>query len=201
MPTNTSSALIVPAADTNAPLPDLRPAKGLLDIPLLPWWGWALIALTLAAAVIGLLLWRRRNRPQPPPPVPPTPAETARARLRTAFALVNTPQPFCTELADAIRAYLDARFQLHATDQTTEELIASLHRQMMISTTQRKWLTGFLGECDLAKFAKARPPMTELLRLQNTALAFVDECEPPPLPDAATQPPPQPESAPTASKA
>ena len=177
-----SSALIVPATPDAAVIPHLRPPKGLLDLAGTPWWLWAVAALLLLAAVIAFIVWRRRNTPPPPEPAPPTPGERVRTRLREALALINTPLPFCTELADAMREYLDAHFQLRSTDQTTEELVAALHRCMMVSTDQRKWIADFLSQCDLAKFAKARPPMTELLRLQNTALGFVQACEPPPLP-------------------
>ena len=178
--TNSASALVVPAS-TNAPAPlalrDIRP-----PIPIANPWFWVAVA---AAAIIAFLLgrwgwrkWRagRESLVQSAPLIPPH--IRARERLQAALRLIQDPTPFCTEVADILRTYLDERFDLHASDRTTEEFLEEMRHNSVLHAHQKAVLGEFLTLCDLAKFARHEPTLKELERLHGTACQLVDETEP-----------------------
>lgn len=176
--TNTTAA-------TNA-LRDIRPP---VEIPSgWEWLWWTLAA--LAAAAAGFLLWRLwRRRKTLVPPAPPVPAHIrARQQLEAALALLAQPYPFCTAVSDTIRVYLEARFDFHAPERTTEEFLHELRGTNRLLADQKRSLGDFLSRCDLVKFAKYEPAEPELRDLHASAVRLVDETEPEPAPLEASSP-------------
>ncbi len=167
-----SAASAVPAPDIR----DIRPPVGIVN----PWvWlGWALLVLALVAA--GVLLWRwwRRKKVVAAlvPPVPPH--VRAKQRLASALALIGQPREFCIAVSDALRVYLEERFQFRAPERTTEEFLLDLKKTDLLLRDQKESLEEFLTRCDLAKFAKYEPRELELRELHVSALRLVEETEP-----------------------
>ncbi len=197
----TNSALIVPAQSpsaTNAAPPAFHDAiKPLIAIPnYLLWFIWIVGILALAAA--GWLLWRywrkRAATIRMAPPVPPH--VRARRMLEHALSLISEPKPFSTAVSDAIRIYLEERFQFHAPDRTTEEFLYELQESRLLTPEQKQSLADFLAGCDLIKFAKYEPMETELRALHASAVRLVNETEPRTVPtniqSSVTAPPPIP---------
>jgi hypothetical protein len=177
-----SSALVLdaPSADTNAvAAADIRDLKPPVDIPTgWEWLWWTLGALVVAAVVAFAIWWwwRRANRPQPPPLIPPH--VRARERLNRALDLIHEPKPFCIEVSDAMRVYLEERFQLHAPERTTEEFLLELQSSDLLNDGQKQRLAEFLSQCDLVKFARAEPIQPELESLHRIASQLVEETDP-----------------------
>jgi hypothetical protein len=193
MATN-APALVLPAppAGTNATAAvDIRDIRPPLRIPTgWEWLGWTLAGAVLAA--LGYWLWKRWRRRQaqalqPAPPVPPH--EIARQRLREALALMDQPKPFCTAVSDALRVYLEQRFNWHAPERTTEEFLEELQASARLSFEQKRSLGEFLLRCDLVKFARYEPVRPELQEVYDVAWRLVQETEPPPPPAGAAVPP------------
>jgi len=197
----TNSTLIVPAqspAATNAAPPAFRDAiKPLISIPnFWLWFFWIVGVLVLAVA--GWFLWRywrkRAATLRMSPPVPPH--VRARRMLDHALSLISEPKPFSTAVSDAIRVYLEERFQFHAPDRTTEEFLYELQESNLLTVEQKQSLADFLASCDLIKFAKYEPMETELRALHASALRLVNETEPRTLPantqSSVAAPPPIP---------
>ena len=210
-----SSALVIPApapVNTNAPAltDDIRKLKPPVDIAD-PWfWVWLILAV-LAAAALGYLAWRWWQRRQAAaanlPPIPPQ--DRARIRLQQALDLLDQPKPFCVAVSDALRHYLEERFNFRAPERTTEEFVAELRATSLLNPEQKKILGEFLTHCDLVKFARHEPGRPELMDLHRAALRLIQETEllapseppplippppvvPPPLPPAPLAPPVQP---------
>jgi len=180
---NTNSAYIVPAqpqAATNAAALTFHDKlKPLIKIPNV--WLWAMsIAAILALCAVAWLLWRYwRKRAALVAAVPPIPPHVrARHALERALALLGDPKAFSIGVSDAIRSYLEERFQFHAPDRTTEEFLIELQGTNLLTTEQKLSLEGFLENCDLIKFAKYEPTETELRTLHAAALKLVNETEP-----------------------
>jgi hypothetical protein len=181
---STSNVLIVPplppavtntvAADEG--LRDIRPPVYIFD-----QWGWVIAAavfFVLLVAVILYLLLRKKPLFQPPLPIVVPPHERARQKLAAALDLLDQPKPFCILVSDAVRLYLEERFELRAPESTTEEFLSDLRAKPVLSTAQKLSLGEFLEQCDLVKFARLQPTPAQLQPLYEAALKLVDETTP-----------------------
>src|SRR5262249_32925344 len=116
LPLSSSSA----SGGTNA----LRDIKPPIEIPS----GWAWVGWLVGLLVLGLLLffawryWQRRRLFVPPVPVIP-PHVRARQKLQDALAFLANPREFCILVSDALRWYLEERFNFRAPERTTEEFL------------------------------------------------------------------------------
>ena len=122
----------------------------------------ALLALALGALLAWLFMrwWQKRDRPEPAPPPPPPPWETAFAELHelergrpSAIAEGRTEQ-WVDAVSDSIRAYLGRRYGFHGLESTTDEIAGQLNLATSLAVAPAE-VIGFLGQCDLVKFAKA----------------------------------------------
>jgi hypothetical protein len=158
---------------------ELRDIKDPVPIP--DPWRWALWGVLLLLAAAGILLWRwlRKSNPVPvPAPRRIPPHEKARKTLLHALDLIDEPRPFCIAVSDALRLYLEERFELRAPERTTEEFLSELQASPVLTLEQKGSLADFLGRCDLVKFARYEPREPELRALYDSALRLISETEP-----------------------
>ena len=192
----TNSALrIPPRAPTNtvATTSDIRPIKPPVAVPdpwtWVFWLAGGLVTLGLLVAILLLLLKKRKRRAF----VPPWPPHArARMKLEAALLLINDPRAFAIAVSDAVRMYLEERFQLRAPERTTEEFLRDLQKTSALTAPQKESLGAFLDQCDLMKFARFEPTEAALRELHESALRLVHETQhdlavttppaPPPLP-------------------
>lgn len=59
---------------------------------------------------------------------------------------------FYTRLSDILRRYIEDRFCLHTSVQTTEEFIEEVYMSEVFDDTQKVMLKKFLSHCDMVKF-------------------------------------------------
>ncbi len=188
-----------------APTNVLRDIKPPVEIPsgwAWVWWAVAVLAFILLAWW-AWRYWQRKKAILPVVPVTP-PHVRARQKLEQALALLGQPREFCILVSDAIRWYLEERFQFRAPERTTEEFLHELQATSLLSTSQKSSLGDFLARCDLVKFARYEPSEAELRDLLASALRLIEETEPkpelpvmpggrqPPAPPASTKPAPEP---------
>ena len=170
----------LPAPGTND---DIHPIKPPIAIPDGWWWVWVILGV-LVVAVLAWLAWRYwKKKAAQAAIVPVVPPHTrARERLAAALALIAEPRPFCIAVSDAVRQYLEERFEFHAPERTTEEFLHELRATMLLTIEQKESLGEFLNVCDMVKFARYEPGRTELQALYDAATRLIDETEPPPAP-------------------
>jgi hypothetical protein len=175
-----SSALLLPPPGPNATAltNDIRGIKAPLPIPSgWDWVWWALAAAALAA--LGVWAWRRwlRKKFEPPPaPVVP-PHVRAKRKLQAALAYLQEPRLFCFHISEALRVYLEERFDLRAPERTTEEFLCELQGSHHLLPDQKQALGEFLQSCDLVKFARHEPNEAGLRGLRESALRLIDETQ------------------------
>ena len=161
------------AATTNDALRDIR---GPVPLPAELLWLWVAVGAALGGLLM-MLIWNKwfRHAPLGPavPPVPPH--QRAKHRLADALALLTQPKPFCTAVSDALRLYLEERFDFRAPERTTEEFLIELQRADQLTDSQKEFLADFLSRCDVVKFAKHEPSEAELCSLHSAALGLVEE--------------------------
>ena len=144
-----------------------------------------LLAIALGALLAWLFMrwWQRRDRPEPAPPPPPPPWETALAELRElelareAALSEGRTDPWVDAVSDSIRAYLGRRFGFHGLESTTDEIAEHLSHAKSLAIEPGD-AVGFLGQCDLVKFAKASLADEASRTLIEDALALVDRTRP-----------------------
>jgi len=138
--------------------------------------------LVVAAGLIGsclaMALWalRRRRLLQV---LPLSPEQAALRELERIAALpVATPQEIArchTHLSDVIRRYLERRFQLPASRQTTPEFLQTMRHAPQLSAEQQELLRDFLQQCDLAKFAPVAPPPEQCHAAAGLARSLIEK--------------------------
>ncbi len=175
-----SGILIPPRAPPNtaASTNDIRPIKPPVFVPN-PWaWVFWTAGILLAIALIAtaLIVWlAKQKRRAIPVPVPPH--IRARQKIDAALLLINDPRAFCIAVSDAVRVYLEERFNLRAPERTTEEFLRDLQKTSVLTAQQKESLASFLEQCDLVKFARYEPPESLLRELHEAALRIVHETQ------------------------
>ena len=176
-----------PASLSNAPgqakapqqddIEDIRPPFFFLHS-----WLWLWIALGIVGAVALLVLvwfWLKPHRLLSPKSA----YELALEKLEKARALLreDNPMPYAVLVSETIRSYLGQRFQAPSTRRTTEEFLRQMEADRDTPLAEhRDLLRDFLQSCDLVKFARYQPTLTELERVQQRATSFVKATKPAP---------------------
>jgi hypothetical protein len=167
----------VDVAQTTATLP---PPRGTLDPEVggRPWWTWVVAGLIAAWLVLGVLLVRRMRR-QRAVRIKITAYDAAIARLH---ALEQRGAPsgddadaWFVELSGIARRYLEARYDIRAPEQTTEEFLQEAGRAAELTPAHRDLLSAFMARCDRVKFANHRPDAEESLATLRAARGFVED--------------------------
>ncbi len=175
-PAAAPAAISAPAPPAGAPAPpetDIRDIRGPKPIPS-PW----TLPLLMAAGALAMIgayaawRWHRRRSLQ----AVKLPFEIALQRLEDARALMrpDNGRAFSIEVSDAVREYIEKRFQLMAAHRTTHEFLHDLLGSSdAVLAEHRTLLEEFLNLCDLAKFAGWHLSMEDMESLHASARAFV----------------------------
>lgn len=179
---------VLPADGTE--VTDIRDIKPLRRAePGRPWLLWLGIALAVLALAAAAWWWRRRRErgdaaPETPavPPYELAIQELERLR-RTDFSNLRELRRYYFAVSAVLRAYIEGRFGLNATDLTTEEILNRLGEPAPIAIrldpVQARRLERFLLATDQVKFAAHLPGPEEIDRTYEQALGFVRATRPP----------------------
>lgn len=166
-------------ADASSQIADIQ---GIHKLPRrIPMWVWIIPGAALLAFIIGLItsrLWKSRETLIPKPP--PIPAHIIAFKALEALknkGLLEKDEcnAFYTELSMILRAYLDGRFNLNATDETTEEIVEALSKSPELNMEQQGILRDFMTQADMVKFAKGHPDRSTMESAFETTTQFVEE--------------------------
>ena len=141
---------------------ELRDIKPLVPLSEpLPWWLWLVAASLLLAA--AAFTWRKLRRRSAAPAVV-SDAEAARLALGAIRGTRPRDQAGAerlqSHLAVVLRRWLEARFEVHATEMTTEELTAEPTLVDLLGEDGRATLVTLLAFADAVRFA-GRPASPE----------------------------------------
>jgi hypothetical protein len=156
-----------------APADDIRDIR----VPAAAANGWIWTALGAGGVGLALAAWsvvravRRRHVP-----LAPQDCELALQRLADMQAIMApaTAREFCRGVSDAVRVYIERRFDVRAANRTTEEFLRGLREPADASLVRhRSLLVELLQQCDLAKFAGVPLTRQNLESLHRSAVEFV----------------------------
>jgi len=166
---------------------DIRDIRGPKAVPSTELW---LVEAGGAAALAGLAYaaWRWYRRVKM---APKTASEIALEKLTQALRLMqpDTAREFSIEVSEIVRTYIEARFNVLASHQTTEEFLHGLVEPSDALLSRHQELLGnFLGHCDLAKFARWVLSVDEMKSMHESARTFILETAKAAAPAAAASP-------------
>ena len=163
---------------TNVITEDIRDIRGPVHIPN-PWL-WIIYAVCGLAAVFFLFrayhAWRNRAPIRVKPP-----HEIALERLQYALTLMTSDRAreFSIVVSDAIRLYIEDRFQMRAARRTTEEFLHDLlSNPSSPLTVHSTSLEDFLRHCDLAKFARWTLSTPDMQSMCESARTLIEQTKP-----------------------
>ena len=146
-----------------------------------PWRELAILSGVLL--LLGLGWWWYRRSQTSTVKVPPTPHEVAYAELHHIRKLpLGTPEErkaFCFAISETLRRYLEGRFEVGATDMTSQEILDATH-PILALTEYRQDLTSFFDRSDGVKFASLPCQDSDIEFLYETALTVVESTTKPP---------------------
>ncbi len=164
----------------------IKPIIGPLKIPIsfremLPW---ILAALVVVLLIIGGIWYYNKRRKSEPvfrlkPKVVLLPHELAlreleKLRVKKLWQAGKVKE-YHSELTEIIRKYIEDRFQVPALEQTSAEILESLHNNSGCPPASLDKLVSFLVLADMVKFAKAQPLPLENEKSLNDGIEFVHD--------------------------
>jgi hypothetical protein len=189
------------AAIQPAAADDIRDIRGPLHIPdPLVWLYYAIGACLALGAAAGAWRWFRRHKALRAKRA----FEIAFEQLERAKALMKPElaDAFSVAVSDAVRTYIEKRFEVRVTRHTTEEFMARIGSEPAGDLTEYSdLLQDFLSHCDLAKFARCVLTIDQMQEMHQSAWEFVDRTRPRPEEKTAEQQTAVPDAVPAASKA
>ena len=171
-----ASALLLGAALAEAE-EDIRDIRGPKAMP----GSWVLPAVLAGAIVVALCayaVWRGQRRHDETPGRSLTLSEQALEQLENTKPLMrpDTAREFGIAASEVIRNYIERRFNVIATQRTTEEFLQTLLQSSNETLARhRSLLAEFLEQCDFVKFAGASLAVTDMESLLQSARGFVLE--------------------------
>ncbi len=147
-----------------------------------PWWViGGIIAIVLVLFALVVLFLKRRQKTSAPLPAP---WETALAELAAARELQHQALLYVERVSEILRRYIESRFAIRSTRQTTREFLAELGQSGGHSPLApfRQELQIWLEQADLAKFARLVPGPDHMAEMERAAAEFVKKTEPSPGP-------------------
>jgi hypothetical protein len=155
---------------------DIRDIRGPKTELTSSWLVPALIAAAILIALGAYMLRRRRRAGAPERKL--TLLEQTLRELEATKTLMSpaTAREFGSAASEVIRNYIEKRFNVVATQRTTEEFLqALLQGSDETLARHRPLLADFLQQCDFVKFAGASLAVADMEALFNSARGFVVE--------------------------
>jgi Domain of unknown function (DUF4381) len=169
-------------ADLAEAAEDIRDIRGPKSVPAASWVLPAVIAGAIIVALCAYAVWRRRHRVTQRRPL--TLSEQTLERLEETKPLMFPPtaREFGIAASEVIRNYIEKRFNVIATQRTTEEFLQTLLQSSNETLARhRPLLAQFLQQCDFVKFAGASLAVTDMESLFQSARGFVLQTAEPPV--------------------
>jgi Domain of unknown function (DUF4381) len=165
---------------------EMRPPSGIEAEPHEWWEDWPTIAMVVGVSLLGIaagagLALKLANRKKEST-AQPRGLSPHRWALQELGRLEASPlasggqfEKYHTELSNLMRRYIEQRFKLQATKQTTPEFLDKMKSAACLTSDQQALLRDFLERCDLVKFAGVTATAEQSQELSAAARRFVQQ--------------------------
>jgi hypothetical protein len=140
----------------------------------------AVCLLVRSAALLYWFLRKKGTKTKTPPPIPPW--EKALLDLADAKSLLSPKRGllYMDRVSQILRSYIESRFAIQSTRQTTREFLQGLTGVGDSSPLQtyKPELKDCLEQADMAKFAHHLPQLSNLERMEVAVTTFIQTTEP-----------------------
>ena len=145
----------------------------------LVWWLGVGLGILCAGGIVSAVIWRSRKGGQDVSGLGVPPHETALQALEALVAedLIKKGdvKQFYQRISNILRHYIESRFCLRATEQTTEEFLTDLTGGDRLSDRHSTLLEAFLTHCDLVKFAEHQPATRDIQKTFDHCRGFITD--------------------------
>lgn len=188
------SNFLFPPVMFEVTMPQANPATDIYDInelftdaeseekTWLSYLKWAWIPLLIIAILVFFLVKRKRN-------VVPVEEKSLRERtLEIIEELLSSKlyeedlKGYYVQLSLALRNFLSENYNTTFNERTTREIMQLLNR-LGVKFDTRKEIEVILGQSDLVKYAKSKPPIADVFIITEKAKTIVEELAPIELPE------------------
>jgi hypothetical protein len=158
--------------------PEIRDIKPTIDLPI-TWWPWVLLGLVIAAAGFILFINGRKIFAQTEKDPFRLPWEKAMQQLRELDAKQYPDsgeyKTFYIQLSLVLRHYLEEQCHIKAPEMTTEEFLSSVKTSAVLREDHKALLKDFLNGCDMVKFARHTPSVSQARSHFDLVVRLIDE--------------------------
>ncbi len=172
----------IPPVDTTASVKDIKaPINTPFSISeLRPYrWYFAGIILLILLIVLAVRFFRKKNKPEEKPEERIPPHEKALKQLDYLKAEKlwqrGAIKEHYTILSDAVRVYIEERYQIDAMESITSEILYKFRKYAYDDSLLLELLEDLLQLSDLVKFAKEDPSPAENETNLNKAYIFIEK--------------------------
>ncbi len=162
------------AVDSSA---DIHDIYGPVMLPEPFNWIPYMLAFVLILIAGGCFFFYFRKQKQIPEPAI-APHETALAELVQARKYIESDQSlqYSQRVSEILRVYIERRFNIHMTRQTTHEFLSLAQREETgLLHHHRESLQRCLEQCDMAKYARKTVARTGLEEMESKVHQFIQE--------------------------
>jgi hypothetical protein len=163
---------------------ELREIKPQAELPEDYRWLWILLASLVLLGAAGFFVHRYFKRRKEKNTISPEMLLSPEGAARLAILELEARdligkgrfKEYYLELSEIIKRYLGRRLKIPSLERTTREFTLDLERSQLL-WDQRQVVRKFLEECDLVKFARYVPSLTEIDAIRQGATGIIATTE------------------------
>lgn len=163
---------------------DIYDIYGPLPLPDPIGWLPFVIAGILLIAILSLLLFLfyKRKKKSVIPSIPPHVTALAELEKARKYLINNQSLIYAERISEILRRYIEKRFTISSTRQTTSEFLYTIQRTVSGDGSAllpfRDELSKCMLQCDLAKYAHKTTDIASMEEMENGVQRFIDSTKP-----------------------
>ncbi len=170
----------IPQAQQQVDIHDIYPPL-LLPDPI-PWIPWIIAGAIFVILLLLLLLYFKRKKKTVIPSIPPHITALAELQRAREYLTNNKSLIYAERISEILRRYIEKRFTISSTRQTTTEFLYAIQLAANSSGSEllnhKEELSRCMEQCDMAKFAHKTTNKENMEEMEDGVRRFIDSTKP-----------------------